>query len=392
MADVQKTMPAKGKHWQVTTFQFVEGEHYNADPFEIIFKADDEHEKKLAWWAGQEEKCPETERMHMHVHLCFEQDMTFRQVQAWLIYHGWGRAAEGDQPGANVHLEKAKSPQASVTYVTKAETRTRGPYKSTGFPADMKIQGKRNDLLAAVEMIKKGSSMQEVANTLPEVFVRAHRGLDRLAEEVSVAQPRPNMDTIVLYGPPGTGKSTIARAIADRLFPGEVPYNKPTGPWWERYKGEKVVILDEYAGQGIFVQELKNVLDKTPYVVPIKGRSGILKTELAIITSNTKPLDWYADQKVNPADIEAIMRRCLIWEVPTDLWGTPEAERSAAALLEDVVTHYRRKDPRDERRGVNSVAFQRNYPIFNTPARLDRVVMPERPLKRARIEPIYLSD
>lgn len=387
-------MPAKGKHWQVTTFQHVEGEHYIGEPFEIIFKADREHEKKILWWAGQEEKCPETERLHMHVHLCFEQDLTFRQVQAWLVYHGWGRAEEGDVAGAHVHLEKAKSPNGSVTYVTKAETRTRGPYKSPGFPGA--IQGKRNDLLAAVKMIKEGASMQDVANTLPEVFVRAHRGLDRLAEEISVAQPRPNMDTIVLYGPPGTGKSTIARTIAERLFPGEVPYNKPTGPWWERYKGEKVVILDEYAGQGIFVQELKNVLDKTPYVVPIKGRSGILKTELAIITSNTRPLDWYADQKVTPGDIEAIMRRCLFWEVPTDLWGTREAEETARALVEDVVAHYRRKDPRDERRGTNSVAFIRPYPIFNTPQnqpvrREDRIAAPERPIKRARYE-IYLSD
>ena len=69
-----------------------------------------------------------------------------------------------------------------------------------------KGQGKRSDIDAATDILSNGGSMQEVAVTLPSVFVKFHRGL---REYQLITQTRRNWKTEVywLWGPTGSGKS-----------------------------------------------------------------------------------------------------------------------------------------------------------------------------------------
>lgn len=363
----------KGIHWQVTAYEMRLGTHYTEGPFSILFRGRENKEGDLKYWAGQLETCPETQRVHMHVHLCFKQDKRPGQVRDWLAEAGW----------AGAHVEKARNARDSLKYVTKEETRLQGPFRSAECPAPNEaVAGRRNDLEGPIAMIREGHAMEAVAQEHAEAFVRFHRGLYALANEITAAPMRPNMDTICLYGPPGTGKSTIAARLAERLFPGEVPFYKPAGPWWSGYRQHKVVMLDDYAGKGQALQEVKNSLDKFPCTVQIKCGSVHLHTELAIITSNTCPRDWY--DEAGQADREAVLRRMLIWEIPNRLWGSEEGVREAERLEAEICEAYRRHDPNDRRRGWNSCAFV--YPIFVRPQ--DRIA----PVEQPQNEVIYLSE
>lgn len=265
---------------------------------------------------------------------------------------------------ANTHFEKAKSIKDSVAYCSKAESRKHGPYRSAKAPKDgAAVQGARKDLELAIDALKKGGSMREVAQTYSEVFVRNHRGLNALAALVAPAEPRPNMDTICLYGPAGTGKTTLAAEICESLFPGKVPYYKPSGPWWCGYADQEAMILDDYAGKGVAIQEVKNVLDKTPCTVQPKGGHAHLRTEIAIITSNTDPREWYPEAK--PEDIKAVLRRMLIWRVPDNLWGSPERVGLKEALKTEILAAYAAKDPVHPRRGADGL--ERHHPAFVHP-------------------------
>ena len=72
-----------------------------------------------------------------------------------------------------------------------------------------KGQGKRSDIEAATDILSNGGSLQEVAQSLPSVFVKFHRGL---REYQLITQNRRNWKTEVywLWGPTGSGKSRWA--------------------------------------------------------------------------------------------------------------------------------------------------------------------------------------
>lgn len=385
-------MSEKGKHWCLTINTLVEGTHYVREPFEIMFNTDDDEWKdKAHWWVGQLEKAPETGHLHLQVHVCFTKDMRATQVKKWL-------AAVNCK---NQHFEKCKSIEKSLIYVTKADTRELGPFRSANAPAaGAAIQGARSDLDGAIEIIKNGGGLAKVAEQMPEVFIRHHRGFEALAKEISRAPERPTMDTICLYGPPGTGKSTFARRIVEDILPGEVPFYKPIGPWWDGYSTQKAVILDDYDGKGQAMMDVKNMLDKTPCSMQIKGGYRHLHTELFVITSNSDPREWYKDAKTE--DVDAVLRRMLIWRIGEPLHGSPERMREAERLREEITTAYRRHDFYDNRRGRHNL--DRNHPLFVLPdpvsprrgsprkrARLDRGPQIA-PAEQQRTITIYLSD
>jgi len=74
------------------------------------------------------------------------------------------------------HIESARgSPAQNKQYCSKEETREPGtePWEFGTIPS----QGARNDISSAVEFIRQGASLQDVALEHPEVFVKYQRGI-----------------------------------------------------------------------------------------------------------------------------------------------------------------------------------------------------------------------
>lgn len=84
--------------------------------------------------------------------------------------------------------------------------------------------------------------------------------------------------------------------MATRLQDGPLAmqfYVKPSyNTWWDGYRGEPVVIIDEYSGQWN-IDYLLLVLDRYPMKVEVKGGTTNLAARSILMTSNVPPAEWY---------------------------------------------------------------------------------------------------
>lgn len=139
-------------------------------------------------------------------------------------------------------------------------------------------QGQRADWSQAVEQLRTSVPVVEVINAQPHLLptIRALKEYQQLARPAPKAR---DVKVIYIHGPTGTYKTTAAL----EAFPDA--YVKPHGQWWDDYRGEKVVVLDEYYSD-IEYATLLRVLDRHPIRVPYKGGFYHAEYDTVIITSN----------------------------------------------------------------------------------------------------------
>lgn len=159
------------------------------------------------------------------------------------------------------HLEPAKSFEALKKYCSKDETRVRGPYEYGTQPN----QGQRTDLEALSAEIIKGKRLEELAMEHPTYYVRYSKGLQALQNLVDKhREEKPT--NIFLWGKAGVGKTKF---VFDK-HPREDIYVKDGTQWWDGYKGEKIILIDDFDGKWPF-RDLLRLLDRYPYQGQIKG-------------------------------------------------------------------------------------------------------------------------
>lgn len=115
---------------------------------------------------------------------------------------------------------------------------------------------------------------------------------------------RDTLDNEWWYGATGTGKSRTAY----EQFP--EAYRKGLNKWWDHYRGEDVVIIEEWSPkQEQFLTDfLKVWSDHYPFIAEKKGTSSFIRPKKIIITSNWHLKDCF----VNDQDIQPLLRRFKI--------------------------------------------------------------------------------
>lgn len=217
----------------------------------------------------QQERCPETLRLHWQGYVYFENPRAFGGVQTLL-------------PGAHIEPRRGTHSEA-VDYCTKLETRVADPVFRGTAPA----QGERKDLDAFADKIRAGASDRDLAAEYGSLVLRYPRGIDRL-RLASNPDRRHKTRVIVLWGPTGCGKSRWAHD----MFP-EAYIKTPGNEWWDGYRGQAVIILDEFYGQ-IKHEYMLKLMDRYRLELEVKGGYTRISAQLLVITSNADPVTWYA--------------------------------------------------------------------------------------------------
>lgn len=193
-----------------------------------------------------------------------------------------------------IHLEAARgSLEQNRTYCSKE-----GSVTELG---EAMQQGRRTDLEDIKSKLDSGTTLEEIAEGHFSKWVIYRRAF---AEYIAQKQVDRSWKTkaFVLWGNTGTGKT---RYCFDQVMnstwwmPGDYS-------WFDGYKGQSIVIIDDYRGE-YPLQLLLKLLDRYPMSVPIKGGFTKWLPRKVYITSNVPPEKWYPDADFR--SIAALTRR-----------------------------------------------------------------------------------
>lgn len=185
---------------------------------------------------------------------------------------------------STAHVELSRS-EAANEYVWKEDTRVAGTQFEIGqLPLS---RARKQDWNAILQSAKRGSF-----DDIPgDVLVRHYGALKRIRVDNMVPIARESVVVNVFYGPTGTGKT---RRAHDELGGREYFDKNPLTKWWDGYRGQKLCLIDEFAGR-VDIINLLRWLDRYPCTVEVKGFSVPLEAVEFWITSNLSPEEWYPD-------------------------------------------------------------------------------------------------
>jgi len=194
------------------------------------------------------------------------------------------------------HWEPSRS-SAIETYVWKEDTRVEGSqfmYGEKPHKANSRI-----DYGIQMELARAGK-FDEMDKG---VYFKYKKTAESFYRDNIVAVYRDNVKIKYFHGGTSTGKSHAARLEA-----GEDAYWKlSTNKWWDGYKGELNVVIDEMVPSVIGIAHLLRWFDKYKCICEVKGGSIGLRATNFWITSNLKPEILLADEK--EVHQKAFMRR-----------------------------------------------------------------------------------
>lgn len=275
-----------------------------------VFTAWDEKEpkftKEMTYLAYAAEICPTTGTHH------------------WQGYVGFPNAVGLN--GAIKKLQQEKHPRLAARLGSLASNEVycskEGKLIKHGtFPTE---QGKRTDLEDVRDEILAGKKIDEIVMEKPMLVHQYGRTLTMVEDICMRKKYRTKMTKGIWYwGPTGVGKSHMA-------FKGFTPethyvHNVNDGGWWDAYRQQPVVIINEFRGQ-IQFGELIDLLDKWPKTVKRRNREPIpFTSELVIITSCAPPTEVYMNVLKGEEKLDQLTRRCEIVHMPTKSVGDSQS-------------------------------------------------------------------
>lgn len=159
-------------------------------------------------------------------------------------------------------------------------------------------QGARGDIDEAKEMIMKGDmTADEICVENPGFFHQYGRTLDRM-EIIALRQKFRTWMTLCTWytGHTGSGKSWHCFKAHGEYDPKTHYVKNVNEEWWDGYKGQPIVILNEFRGQIPFT-EMLDLIDCWPKTVKWRGKESVpFLARHIVIASIKRPEDVYVNQ------------------------------------------------------------------------------------------------
>lgn len=237
------------------------------------------------------ETCPTTGRKHLQGYAYFHNAISGLSFKKKLH--------------ETAHIEKANgNAKQNKIYCSKE-----GNFEEFGI---MPNQGKRTDLVKLNNSLKHGLiTVDEIMKEMPDKYHLYGRTLKDLERGYQNDHKRTKRTKCLwLCGSTGCGKTVKAQEVIEALGNNVYMYHDDKG-WWDRYNGEKVVLIDEFRGCIQFAEMLL-MLDYKPWAVRQRNsppRQFI--SELVIVTSPLTPKQVYKSDNVRDS-IDQLLRRVKI--------------------------------------------------------------------------------
>lgn len=238
----------------------------------------------------QHEICPDTGREHLQGYVEVYEKMTMKCLKKWF------------QQSTHIEIRKGSQEEA-IEYASRPNKRM--PDTRVVEYGDKSLgQGSRSDLIEVSKAIKKYGNIQRVAQTYPEMYIKYHKGMEKLTELYRPKIIRNSMEVYLLIGPPGTGKTSYVynnHNINDiyKITESNMGSNHL---WFDGYNNESVLLIDDFDGW-IPYKTLITLLDRYPLTVQVKGGVAQAGWKTVYITTNESHHDWYG------RNIDALNRR-----------------------------------------------------------------------------------
>lgn len=226
------------------------------------------------------EECPTTKRKHHQTFLYFVNQKSDGAKNLCKIGKMFGKVQ------CNVQPMRGSLAQNEAYCSKESELTTFGVKPSPGA---------RGDIQAVVNQIVAGErTAEDVALNDAAFFHQYGRTLQYVEAVALRRQWRTWMTKGIWYhGPPACGKSHKA---FDGYDPTTHYIKNLNEEWWDGYKGQEIVILNEFRGQIPF-SELLDLVDKWPKTVKWRGRESVpFLAKTVIVASVHYPMDVYKRQ------------------------------------------------------------------------------------------------
>lgn len=159
-------------------------------------------------------------------------------------------------------------------------------------------QGHRTDLDKTVALIAEGATPMEIAEQCPKVYMKYHGGIDKMVA-FKLLETVPLVSDIkiwMLWGGTGTGKTWSAlftNVDEDQVYLKHACDLKKD--WWQGYKGQSRVVIDEFYNGCAHITTFLKLLDKYRKELEIKNSITYSRwTELIITTNLQYPAGIYS--------------------------------------------------------------------------------------------------
>ena len=145
------------------------------------------------------------------------------------------------------------SPTQNREYCTKDDGRI-GDFSEIGtLPAG---QGARSDLVGLHSALKDGLTQADYANEYFSKFIQYPNLVQNyVVSTIEARDPSKPFSSWLLIGPAGTGKSRLARELGRRIGNGLL-FRHSLGKWFDGYRGERTVLLDDFCGSSLSSRNL----------------------------------------------------------------------------------------------------------------------------------------
>ena len=233
-----------------------------------IFPKDDDKpkfcDKLMKWLIFSLEKCPKTEKDHYQTFVYFYDKKSFKSVSKYF---------------GNAHVE----PKHEMATFEDNRLYIKGPYLKDGKrkPENptfeefgfMPEQGARTDLYKLRDEVLNGKSVDDICIDNPIMFHQYGRTLERIEAIRLRKQYRTEMTKGIWYwGKAHSGKS---HKLHEDYNPDTCYVKNLNEEWWDGYKGQPIVIFNEFRGSQIRFSELLDLVDKYPKTVKWRGREPV---------------------------------------------------------------------------------------------------------------------